>query len=81
MSHRHMHQKAPKPRIPWQQYVVRFEAEKARQQQRYCDRFRVVAPMPDKTLPSAADMLRRCAELHGVGCTQATTTAAAAGAG
>jgi hypothetical protein len=34
-----MHQKAPTPRIPWQQYVVRFEAEKARQAQRYCERF------------------------------------------
>jgi uncharacterized protein len=39
MSHKHKHQKASTPRIPWQQFVARFEAEKIRQLQRYCERF------------------------------------------
>jgi hypothetical protein len=39
MSHKQMHQKASTPRIPWQQFVARFEAEKTRLLKCYCERF------------------------------------------
>ena len=39
MSQRHKQQKAPTPRIPWQQFVTRYEAEKTRLVKWYCERF------------------------------------------
>jgi hypothetical protein len=39
MSQRHMHRPIRTPRIRWQEYVARFEAEKTRQKERYCERF------------------------------------------
>src|SRR5579862_1348301 len=46
MSHRHMHQNARPPRIPWQQFVARFEAEKTRLLKHYCERLKLWRQCP-----------------------------------
>jgi hypothetical protein len=43
-----MHPPARTPRLSWQKFMVRFEAEKTKQQQRYCERFALWRECPVK---------------------------------
>jgi uncharacterized protein len=43
-----MSKPSPRPRLRWQEFVARFEAEKTRQQQRYCERFELWRQCPVK---------------------------------